>query len=746
MDKKKFEQFSVITNKDGVEIGYSENSGTQLLEVDGCVFKDLNHNGILDPYEDYRLSVDVRADDLVKQMSIDDIAGLMLYSAHQAVSTGDSLFAKMFSGTYDGKSLNDSDKKISDLTDQQRDFLLKDKGRHILLTVVDNAEVAATWNNNIQTLLEGEKWGIPANNSTDPRHTPNADTEFNAGSGGDISKWPEPLGLAATFDAEIVRKFGKIAGKEYRNLGIATALSPQIDIATEPRWMRFCGTFGEDSKLSTDMAEAYCDGFQTDETTQGWGKTSVNAMIKHWPGGGSGEAGRDAHFGYGKFAVYPGNNFDEHLLPFTKGAFNLKHNTKKASAVMPYYTISYDIDKVNNENVGNSYSKYLITDLLRNKYGYDGVVCTDWMITKANDQIDSFMSGKSWGTKELSEVERHYKILMAGVDQFGGNNDAAPILEAYKLGVKEFGETFMRDRFETSGKRLLRNIFQTGLFENPYVNPKEASEIVGNPEFMKEGYQAQLKSIVMLKNKDNVLPIVNKKKVYIPNRRKKESLDWFGNTIPEHEVFPVDRKIIEKQFNLVENCEDADFAIVFIESPNSMGYNSKDGYVPITLQYRPYTAEYAREHSIAQDSSDQIVDRTYKGKTNCCSNEFDLDIILETRKAMPNKPIIVSMSCKNPTVVSEFESQVDAILVDFNVQTQAVLDIINGNTEPSALLPFQMPKDMKTVEEQCEDVAHDMVCYVDECNNCYDFAYGLNYKGIIKDDRTIKYGRGAKND
>lgn len=746
MEKKKLNQFCVITNKDGVEIGYSENSGIGLLEMDGLIFKDLNHNGILDPYEDYRLSIDERAEDLVKQMSIEDIAGLMLYSQHQAVSTGDSLFAKMFSGTYDGKSLSESGKKISDLTDQQKDFLLKDKGRHVLLTVVDNAEVAATWNNNIQSLLEGEKLGIPANNSSDPRHTPNADTEFNAGSGGDISKWPEPLGLAATFDPEIVRKFGNIAAKEYRGLGIATALSPQVDIATEPRWMRFCGTFGEDSCLSADMAEAYCDGFQTDESTLGWGKSSVNAMVKHWPGGGSGEAGRDAHFGYGKFAVYPGNNFEEHLIPFTKGAFKLKHDTKRASAVMPYYTISYDMDKTNNENVGNSYSKYMITDLLRNQYGYDGVVCTDWMITKSNDQIDSFMSGKSWGTKELSETERHYKILMAGVDQFGGNNDAAPILEAYQMGVNEYGESFMRERFELSAKRLLKNIFQTGLFENPYVNPEEASKIVGNPEFMKEGYQTQLKSIVMLKNKNNVLPISKKKKVYIPNRRKKASLDWFGNTIPEHEIFPVDRKVVEKQFELVENPEDADFSIVFIESPSSTGFNKEDGYVPITLQYRTYTAEYARNHSIAQDINDEIVDRTYKNKTNCCTNELDLDVILETRKRMPNKPVIVSMSCKNPTVMAEFELQVDAILIDFNVQTQAVLDIICGETEPSACLPFQMPKDMKTVEEQFEDVAHDMECYIDECDNCYDFAFGLNFKGVINDIRTEKYKRGMKND
>ncbi|MBU5484260.1 glycoside hydrolase family 3 protein [Clostridium sp. MSJ-11] len=737
--RKEIDNYIYVKNHGGKDIAYAKSSGVEILEEDGYYFKDLNKNGKLDPYEDWRLPIEDRINDLVNQMSIEQIAGLMLYSQHQAVSTGEGLFARMFSGTYDGKSLKESGKKISDLTDQQKKFLTEDNLRHILLTVVDDAKTAAKWNNNIQAFVEGMDLGIPNNISSDPRHTPNADTEFNAGSGGKISKWPEPLGLAATFDPELVRRFGQVASKEYRCLGISTALSPQVDIATEPRWMRFSGTFGDDSKLSADMAEAYCDGFQTDEETGQWGAESVNAMVKHWPGGGSGEGGRDAHFGYGKFAVYPGNNFEEHLIPFTEGAFKLKNGTKQASAVMPYYTISYDVDIINNENVGNSYSKYLITDLLRNKYKYDGVVCTDWMITKDCPDIASFMVGKCWGVETMSEAQRHYKILMAGVDQFGGNNEMQPIIDAYEIGIKEHGETFMRERFERSAKRLLKNIFSTGLFENPYVDPDYSETLVGNKEFMQEGYDAQVKSVVMLKNKDNVLPICNKKKVYIPKRRVKEGVDWFGNVIPAHEVFPVKDTTVERYYTLVETPEEADFALVFIESPDSVGYKEKEGYVPITLQYRPYTAEFGRKESIAQDKNDVIKNRSYLGKSNTCSNEQDLDIILETKAAMKDKPVIVSMNCKNPTVVEEFESKVQGILINFNVQLEAILDIVSGKEEPSGLLPFQMPKDMKTVEEQFEDVSHDMECYVDEEGHSYDFAYGMNYSGVIQDDRVKKY-------
>ena len=738
---KEIDNYIYVKNDGGKDIAYAKNSGVKLLEVDGYYFKDLNNNGKLDPYEDWRLPIEDRVNDLAKRMSIEQIAGLMLYSGHQAVSTGDELFAKMFAGTYDGKSLKESGKEISDLTDEQKKFLSEDKVRHVLLTVVDDAKTAAKWNNNIQAFVEGIDLGIPINISSDPRHAPSGDSEFNAGAGGDISKWPEPLGLAAAFDPELVRRFANVASKEYRSLGIATALSPQVDIATDPRWMRFNGTFGEDSKLSADIAEAYCDGFQTTEETGEWGKESVNAMVKHWPGGGSGEGGRDAHFGFGKFAVYPGNNFGDHLIPFTEGAFKLKNGTKKASAVMPYYTVSYNIDKKNNENVGNSYNKYLITDLLRNKYNYDGVVCTDWLVTKDCPNMASFLSGKCWGVEKMDEAERHYKILMAGVDQFGGNNEMKPIIDAYEIGIKDHGEAFMRKRFETSAKRLLKNIFRTGLFENPYVDPDYSETLVGNKEFMQEGYDAQIKSIVMLKNKNNVLPIRHKKKVYIPKRRVKDGVDWFGNVIPAHEVFPVKDTIVEKYYTLVETPEEADFALVFIESPDSVGYKEKDGYVPITLQYLSYTAEFARKESIAQDENDVIKNRSYLGKSNTCSNEQDLYIILETKAAMKDKPVIVSMNCKNPTVVQEFESKVDGILINFNVQAQAILDIVSGKEEPSGLLPFQMPQNMKTVEEQFEDVSHDMKCYVDEEGHSYDFAYGMNYSGVIRDNRVKKYGR-----
>lgn len=737
-----------VSNSKGPVLGYSARSGVKILTVNNLFFKDLNKNGKLDKYEDWRLPVDIRAKDLASKMSIEQIAGLMLYSRHQPVPSPPAGF---FASTYNGKKFPESGAKASDLTDQQKEFLVKDNVRHVLVTSVQSPEVAAQWNNNVQSLTESIGLGIPANNSSDPRHGTVANAEFNAGAGGSISMWPGSLGLAATFDPSVVKNFGHIAAMEYRALGIATALSPQVDIATEPRWNRASGTFGEDPKLAADMARAYIDGFQTStgnkEIAGGWGYNSVNAMVKHWPGGGSGEAGRDAHYGFGKYAVYPGNNFTQHFIPFTEGAFKLYGKTGKAAAVMPYYTISWNQDTKNHENVGNNYNSYIITDLLRTKYKYDGVVCTDWLVTADEAAVDLFISGKPWGVDKLSLAERHYKILMAGADQFGGNNDAVPVIEAYNMGVKEHGEKFMRARFEQSAVRLLRNIFRTGLFENPYLDPEVSKTIVGKPEFMKAGYEAQLKSMVLLKNKNNILPLLKNKTVYVPKKYTPAGRNFLGMETPEKLDYPVNMNIVKKYFNVTDNPDEADYALVFISSPNSgNGYKKEDvkaggnGYLPISLQYGEYTATDARDPSIAGgDKFESFTNRSYKGKSVTATNSTDLAMVNDTYAKMKGKPVIVSVELSNPMVFSEFEKNANAILANFGVQDQAVLDILTGAAAPSGLLPMQMPADMQTVEKQNEDVPHDMKCYKDSEGHIYDFGYGLNWKAVIKDARTAKY-------
>ncbi len=743
-------QYILVTNQGGQTLGYSEKSGVKLLVVDGFAFKDLNKNGKLDKYEDWRLPADQRAEDLAAQMSIAQIAGLMLYSRHQPIPVP---AGGPFAGTYHGKAFNESGANASDLSDQQIEFLTKDNVRHVLITSVKSPAIAAQWNNHVQALTEAIGMGIPANNSSDPRNGIIASAEFNAGAGGQISMWPGSLGLAATFDPKVTENFGHIAATEYRALGIATALSPQIDIASDPRWWRVSGTFGESPLLASDMARAYIDGFQTSDGTKeiagGWGFTSVNAMVKHWPGGGSGEGGRDAHYGFGKYAVYPANNFFQELVPFTEGAFKLHGKTGTASAVMPYYTISYNQDTKNKENVGNSYNKYIITDLLRDKYHYDGVVCTDWLVTADETAIDKFLTGKSWGVEKLSIAERHYKALMAGVDQFGGNSDAEPVLTAYQIGVKEHGEEFMRKRFQQSAVRLLKNIFRVGLFENPYLKVEETQATVGKPDYMKAGFEAQIKSIVLLKNQNHVLPLTKNKTVYIPMQFTPAGRNFLGIEIPEKRDYPVSINVVKKYFNVTDDPDKADYALVFINSPASAGgYNAEDlkqggnGYLPISLQYNPYTAVDARAVSIAGgDPLEKFTNRSYKNKTSTAINTSDLAMVTDTYAKMKGKPVIVTVMMNNPTVFGEFEDKANALLVQFGVQDQAVLEILTGSREPSGLLPLQMPADMHEVEMQAEDLPLDMKCYKDTQGHVYEFGFGMNWKGVINDERITKYRR-----
>lgn len=721
--EQRYSQFILIQQTQGPDLGYNPQSGVSILYQDDYVFKDLNRNGKLDIYEDWRETPSKRAQDLAQQISIEQIAGLMLYSPHMVVN--DSV---------------PNEKIIS--------CLLQDQMRHILVTKVKNAYTAALWHNNLQAIAEAQPFGIPTNNSSDPRNYTEADGEFNAGSGGDISQWPREIGLAATFDMGIIHRHAHIASIEYRALGITTTLSPQIDLSTDPRWRRFYGTFSEDADLCTDIARVYTDAFQTTPgSPSGWGNQSVNCMAKHWPGGGTGEGGRDAHYCFGQYGVYPGNNFEEHLLPFTQGALQLDGPTSSAAAIMPYYTISYGIDP-SGENVANGYSRYIITDLLREKYGFDGVVCTDWTITADNPSVET-MNGKPWGVEHLSVDERHFQAIYAGCDQFGGNDDKQPILAAYQLWCQRFGKESAEQRFRVSAQRLLLNFFRVGVFENPYVDPNYTAQVVGCKEFVEEGYDAQLKSIVMLKNHQQVMPIKKGAKVYFPKRYYPASIGFFSRHQPNiaHYDWQIDTALIKQYYQLADDPNEADFALLYIFSPEgNWGYSEKDvqqggtGYVPISLQYEDYTATSARAQSIAGgDIKESFTNRTYLGKSEYSYNRYDMLQVIQTKQLMGDKPVIVLVQPARPFIPAEIEPYSDGLLLGFGVKDQAYLDILCGDAEPYGLLPMQLPKDMHTVETQLEDMAHDMECYTDIDGHTYDFAFGMNWKGVIHDARVKKY-------
>ena len=730
---EKHDGYNLVIQTEGPVLGYSS---APVIEVDGFAFKDLDRNGELTPYEDWRLPVEKRAADLASRLTVDEICGLMAFST--AV-----------------------DAPQADMSDKVLAYLDEEHNRHLLVREIASPALGAAWSNSVQAFCEAAPFGIPANNGTDPRNytdgrrnlngnKPELDGEFDPSGESEISKWPREAGMAATFDMDIIRRHGEAVSTEYRAIGITTTLSPQIDLSTDPRWRRFYGTSSECPELSRDIARVYCEAFQeTEDSPTGWGLNSVNCMPKHWPGGGTGEGGRDAHFSIGKYAVYPGGRFDLGLIPFEEGAFKLKTKTGKASSVMPYYTISWGQDP-SGENVANAFSHYIIQELLRDKNSYEGVVCTDWGVTRDYEEVYRH-KGTPWGMETASPAQRRLKCFEAGVDQIGGTRlgENAVTVEAYHLWEEKYGAESARARFELSARRILKNILNVGLFENPYLDPVQSEAIVGNKEFVADGYDAQLKSVVMVKNAGGTLPRAGRLKVYEPVRHVPAGKNHWMKPVPQYDEYTIPKELLSKYYDVVDTPGEADFAIVAIKSPTGQwGYvlpdekNPEGHYQPISLQWSPYTAVAAREVSIAGgDPKEKSTDRSYKGYTEKSTNEPDMYLVRETKKAMGDKPVVVIVMAERPFVPADIEPWSDALLLGFGVSGNAYLDIVSGSAEPYGLLPCQLPVSMQTVESQCEDVPYDMECYRDSEGNTYDFAYGLNWNGRINDERTRKYGK-----
>jgi len=318
-------------------------------------------------------------------------------------------------------------------------MIVKKKMNHFNIIQATSPKAMATWNNNIQKLAERTRLGIPITIATDPRHI----ARENAGASIPtpfFSKWPSPLGFAAIGDTTVMKEFGNIARQEYKRLGIRLALHPTADLATEPRWGRVNHTFGEDATIS---------------------------------------AREDAHFPYGKNQVYPGNNFDYHLIPFEEGAF-----AANTAQIMPYYGVPVG---QTSEDVGFGYNKEIITGLLRERYNFDGVVCTDWGLVSDSPAKPA----AAFGVEHLSAVERAAKILDAGCDMFGGEASPAWIVELVESGK------ISKERLNISVRRVLKDKFRLGLFDNPYLELDDFS-VYKKESFKQKGEEAQRKSLVLL--------------------------------------------------------------------------------------------------------------------------------------------------------------------------------------------------------------------------------------------------------
>jgi len=444
----------------------------EMVEKDGLTFRDLNKNGMVDPYEDFRVPVEQRVEDLLSRMNLIEKAGMMVHPFLYSVDT----------------ALNIRGSKMLKYFFSPKDFILNREIRHVASSLgTADPVVHARWHNKIQQLAERSRLGIPITVSSDPRHSIRSGSNVSMEA---FSRWPDPLGFAAIGDSMMVMDFGRMAAREYRAVGIHTALHPMADLATEPRWARISGTFGEDARLSARLTAAYIKGFQGDSLTG----ESVTCMTKHFPGGGPQENGWDPHFKYGMNQVYPGNNLDYHLIPFRAA---IRAGTAQ---MMPYYGVPVGETE---EDVGFAFNREIIHDLLQEEMGFDGVVCSDWGIITSRKFLGyTIAHATDHGVEDLTNIEKVEKALNAGIDQFGGEDEPGYIIQLVRQG--RIPET----RIDASVRKLLRLKFRLGLFEDPYVDEAEAVRICNNKRFRQACKEAMLRSMVLLTNRGEEKPFL----------------------------------------------------------------------------------------------------------------------------------------------------------------------------------------------------------------------------------------------
>ncbi len=578
------------------------------------------------PWLDAGLPVDERVDLLLREMTVPEKIGQFF---HAMISMGE------------GGELSDGNPEFNIASN--REYVVDRHMSHFnVLGAAPSAGELARWYNNIQELAASTRLGIPVTISTDPRHS----SSENPGAAiftSSFSQWPEPLGLAATRDAALVERFGDIARQEYVAVGIRVALHPQIDLATEPRWARQLQTFGEDVDLTSELGAAYIRGFQGET----FGAGSVSTMTKHFPGGGPQKDGEDPHFDYGREQVYPGDQFELHLKPF-EAAF-----AAGTRQIMPYYGMPVDTEY---EEVGFGLNKDVITGLLRERFGYDGIVCTDWGLITDQAILGTEFAARGWGAEHLTPHERMAKILDAGCDQFGGEQCVWILSDLVQSG------RIAEERLDESVRRLLREKFDLGLFDDPYVDAGAADEIVGSREFREAGLDAQRASITVLSN-DGVLPFARGAKLYVEG---------------------VSADVAAEYGEVVSTPAEADLAILRIQAPYEQRASAFENFF------------------------------------HAGSLDFPAEVVEHVAEVAASVPTVVDVFLDRPAILAPVVEAANAVVANWGASSAPLLDVLSGAAPAIGRLPFDVPRSMAAVEASRPDVPFDTV------DPLFRFGHGLS--------------------
>lgn len=618
--------------------------GQPQVKADGLSFRDLNRDGKLNPYEDWRLSPELRAADLVSRMTLAEKSGEAVHGSAPvqggALSPGPA---------YD--------------TDALRAMILD---RHVTSMITRMAIKPADFaseNNRLQEIAAGGRLGIPVMVSSDPR------SHFQVTAGASVtvsgfSQWPETLGLGAIDDPALTRQFAAMVRDEYRAVGISMALSPQADLATEPRWPRINGTFGEDPGRVSAQVKAYVQGMQGGDS--GLAPGGVATVVKHWVGYGAQIDGYDAHNFYGRFTDFTKGGFDRHIAAF-QGAFDAG-----TTGIMPTYTIQKGLVLNGKpvEPVGGGYSRELLTDLLRGTHQFQGLILSDWAIT--NDCNESCRTGTPpqapkdiampWGVEDLGKPQRYAKGMLAGIDQFGGVDDGAPLREAVEQ------KLLPESRLDEAVGRVLALKIRLGLFENPFVDAARAAIIVGSADKVAAGRAAQARSLVVLENKLGAIALPEK-----------------GKRLFLHGVDPA--AAAAAGFTIVDSPEKADASLIRLATPHQklhpghfFGSRQHEG----DLDFKPDSASLA----------------------------------IAKRAASAKAPVILVVDMDRPAIVTAVRPHAALLLAAFGISDPALFDALRGTAAAKGKLPFEIPSDMSAVRAQSPALPHD------SANPAYPIGFG----------------------
>ena len=583
-------------------------------------------------YQDPQAAVEDRVSDLIDRMPLEDKVGLLF---HEMVAPG-------------GGEATNHLVKLPAAASLVTDLRLS---HFNLLGAAHAGRQFAAWHNHVQQVAAQQPLGIPVTISTDPRHH-FTDNPLLSVLAGPFSQWPEPLGLAAIGSEDLVHQFADIARQEYIAVGIRVALHPQIDLATEPRWPRIAQTFGEDADLTSRLASAYVRGFQGDSL----GHQSVATMAKHFPGGGPQKDGTDPHFPSGREQVYPGGCWDYHLKPFRAV---IKAGT---SQIMPYYGMPVGTQ---HEEVGFSFNRSVITGVLRQELGFDGIVCTDWGLVEDAPEPGPLSAARAWGVEHLDPDERLVKLLEAGVDQFGGECCTDRVIGLVKSG------RVTEARLDESVRRLLREKFTLGLFDHRYVDEHRAAIILGRAEFRAAGRRAQQRALTLLTNRISpdgspTLPLRPGSTVYVEGMTSEE---------------------VVRYATVADSPAEADVAVLRLKTP----------------------WEPSRRGGLA--------DLFHGGSLEFPQDE--LDRLLAICKSVPT---VIDLYLERPAVLGPLVTEAAAIIANYGIQERALLDVLFGEVSPEGNLPFDLPRSMAAVVASRSDVPYDTE------DPLFSFGHGLRYR------------------